>query len=176
MSELELLGQTREIKTYNLKQTPKSPVSSPGTLRHRPLINPEEFPLQTMRRIFKVVELDHSSDFLTIRDLIRTYQKQGENRKWDEFRHKIPDPLLSLWEEVLSECRRNGFVGPWVEDDTIKWKQLLSVNNAQGDLCTLCSRECRRREEINSGESRQRRQNDINYEEPKPCWEVKNGK
>ncbi len=123
-----------------------------------------------MRRILKVVELDHSADFVSLVKILQEYQRPGENRAWDTVRIKIPEDLLAIWGEILSECRRNGFIGPWAYGEKIHWRQVLSDNEAQGDLCTMCARECQRREDLNSGEFTKRRGADPNYTEPKPCW------
>lgn len=124
-----------------------------------------------MRRIFRESNLSKSADYNTIVTLLTTYQRQGDNRRWDEFRHKIPDPLLKIWGDLLIECRRNGFVAPKAENGNIIWRQIYSNNDIiNGDLCTLCDRECQRREKINSGEMKRLKQLNNGAQEPKPCW------
>ena len=168
MPELEPIGQTQGIKHYKTGQTPSLPPSSPGGMLRKlpPLIKPQEMPPEIMKRIIK-----DSTDFVTIREMLKAYQRTGDNKAWDTFRQKIPDDILGLWGSILSECRRNGFIGPWAHDEKIHWRQILSTNKVVGDLCTLCKRECKRREDIDSGENKLRWLADNNFEEPKPCWE-----
>ena len=124
----------------------------------------------TMRRILKVVELSHSTDFVSIREMLKTYQKGKDYVGWDNFRQKIPEDILLIWAEILRECRRNGYIAPWAYEDSIKWMQVISINNVQGDLCGLCERNCERRDDFNSGEMKKRRLADHNFVEPSPCW------
>ena len=124
-----------------------------------------------MRRIFQESDLRDSADYQSIVALLTTYQRQGDNRRWDEFRHKIPVDLLKLWGDVLIECRRNGFIGPRVENGEIVWMQVIGNDVRNGDLCTMCERECRRREMINSGAAKQMRLLNKGWREPRPCWE-----
>lgn len=167
------LGQTREIKTYNQEKMPRSPQLQPSgrLLKKPPVIIPEEMPETTMRRIFQESRLDDSADYQSIIGYLTTYQRQGDNRRWDEFRNKIPPPLLKLWGALLIECRRNGFVGPRVENERIVWRQVIGTSNIHnGDLCTMCERECMRREKIDSGEWKYIRSLNKDIPEQKPCW------
>ncbi len=172
--ELEPIGQTQEIHRYKTGKTQKYKAPSPSgrLLKNPPVVIPEEMPATTMRRIFRESNLSTSPDYNTIITLLTTYQRQGDNRRWDDFRHKIPDPLLKLWGDLLIECRRNDFVAPKAENGNIAWRQLYSTNDIKnGDLCTLCDRECKRREKIDSGEMKRLRLLDNTAQEPKPCWE-----
>ena len=170
---LEPVGQTQGIRHYKVGQTPTSPQygQKETLLRRRPLISPEEFPGATMRRILGVAALEHSADHSAMVKMLREYQRTGENRSWDTFRTKIPDDLLATWREILTECRRNGFVGPWAYEDKIHWRQVTSIR--PGELCDLCERDCQRREDISSGESKRKKAENPNYQEPKRCWEGK---
>jgi hypothetical protein len=124
-----------------------------------------------MRRIFKESELSLSADYNSMVGFLTTFQRQGENRSWDTFRNKLPPLLLKLWGDLLIECRRNGFVLPAIDGDKIIWRQVIG-NDSQdnGDLCTMCFRECRLREMVNSGEAKQLRLLNPGWHEPKPCW------
>jgi len=102
------------------------------------------------------------------------YQRGGDMRRWDEFRHKIPDDLLASWGTVLIECRRNGFVNPHVFNGEIVWDQILDNGSGErrnADYCTLCERDCKRRELIDSGETKRLRILNPGYHEKPPCWE-----
>ena len=100
------------------------------------------------------------------------YQRGGDLRRWDEFRHKIPDDLLTAWGTVLIECRRNGFIGPRVENGEIVWMQVIGTTDVRnGDLCTMCDRACRRREMTDTGASKQMRLLNKGWREPRPCWD-----
>ena len=125
-----------------------------------------------MRRIFQESDLRDSADYQSIVALLTTYQRQGDNQRWDEFRNKIPPDLLKLWGDVLIECRRNGFIGPRVENGEIVWMQVIGNDVRNGDLCTMCDRECRRREMIDSGEAKRMRMLNPGWHEPRPCWET----
>lgn len=115
--------------------------------------------------------MELSADYKSIVGYLTTFQRQGENRRWDEFRNKIPSPLLKIWGDLLIECRRNGFVQPRAEDDQIIWRQLIGKSNIKNsDLCTMCERECQKREMINSGEMKRLRLLNNEIQEPKPCW------
>jgi len=173
MSELEPVGQTQEIRHYKTEKTQKYKSHSPSgkLLKNPPVVIPQEMPRTTMRRIFQESNLSESADYRTIITLLTTYQRQGDNRRWDEFRHKIPDPLLKIWGDILIECRCNGFVAPRAENGEIIWRQIYSTTDIKnGDLCTLCDRECKRREKVDSGEMKRLRLLDSTIQEPKPCW------
>jgi len=99
------------------------------------------------------------------------------------FREKIPVLLLKIWGNVLIDCRRNGFINPRVEGgDLVKgeyeggkivFQQIISTDDRPGDLCMLCDRDCKRREQIESGEMKKIRffnKDNANWQEPKPCW------
>ena len=71
------------------------------------------------------------------------------------------------------ECRRNGFIGPRAENGGISWRQVISTNDIQnGDLCTMCDRECVKRERIDSGEAKKMKIINPNYHQEKKCWEL----
>jgi len=119
-----------------------------------------------MRRVFK-----NEGELTLITDLLTTYQRQGENRKWDDFRYKIPDNLLKLWGDLIIECRRNGFIGPRAEGDRITWMQVIGTNDIRnGDLCTMCDRGCSKREKIDSGEAKRMKIINPDYQQDKKCW------
>jgi hypothetical protein len=174
MAGLEPLAAIREIDHYNHGRTQRSPkLSHEGRLlSNPPVIIPEEMPQQTMRRIFQTPVLRNSADYQSIVALLTTYQRQSDNRHWDDFRNKIPPDLLKLWGDVMVECRRNGFIGPRVENGEIVWMQVIGTTAIRnGDLCTMCDRACRRREMIDTGATKQMRILNPGWREPKPCWE-----
>jgi hypothetical protein len=131
-----------------------------------------------MRRIFKPGDISVMMGFLS------TYQRAGDHKSWDTFREKIPVLLLKAFGDVLIECRRNGFVSPRVEGGEflkggdfvggkIIFQQLISTNERTGDMCTMCERDCRRREQIENGELkiiRDHNKNNPRWKEPAPCW------
>jgi hypothetical protein len=128
-------------------------------------------PGTTMRRIFKESDLALSADYQSIVGYLTTYQRQGENRRWEDFRNKIPAPLLKLWGDLLIDCRRNGFMAPRVENEVVVWRQVTSNDDQKnGDLCTMCERECLRREMIDAGDTKRMRLLNPGWHEPKPCW------
>ena len=126
-----------------------------------------------MRRIFRDNNLQNNPDYKLLVNLLVTYQRQGEGRRWEDYRNKIPPQLLKIWGDILIDCRRNGFINPKVEGEVIIFYQIITTNSRQGDLCTFCDRDCRRREQINSGELKavkELNKNNPNWREQKPCW------
>ena len=98
-----------------------------------PLVRPEKMPQEIM------------ADYLTFDDMealithLSNYQKTEVD--WSIVRRKIPNPLLDKWARVMAECRMNGFVAPFVENNEIRWRQIMSTarNRDMTDKCTLCS-------------------------------------
>jgi hypothetical protein len=131
---------------------------------------PEEFPAATMRRIFRVDSLEESEDYKAIKNHLYQFRRHGESARWDEYRMKISSELLEIWATVLVDCRRNGFIAPHVEKGVIVFDQVMGSGADKTDLCTMCDRECKRRDDVDTGEGKRRKLLNRNYEEPKPCW------
>ena len=177
MSELEPVGQTWEIKRYNLGRMQKYQPPSRDMRRNPPAVKPEELPDTTMRRIFQDSDLKTNPDYNLLVSLLMTYQRAGDIKRWDDYRGKIPGPLLELFGDILVECRRNGFVNPKSDGIRIAFQQVISTTEITGDLCTLCDKFCTRREQLDNGEIKKIRnlnKNNPNWKEPKPCWEKNN--
>jgi len=136
----------------------------------RPLVIPQETPEQTLMRIFKSVNYENSVDFKIIIEHLGSYQKAGNNGRWDDYVNKIPDVLRKTWGLILAECARNGFIAPYVYDGKLIFRQVVT-RGKQADLCTLCRRECLKRENTDSGEYKWRIENVNGFREPKKCWE-----
>jgi len=66
------------------------------------------------------------------------HQKTGSD--WNTFRRKIPNPLLEKWAAIMRECRVNGFVAPFIQNNEIHWRQILGNKrwHDMPDKCTLC--------------------------------------
>lgn len=143
-----------------------------GERRLKPLINPEETPDQIMRRLFKSDNYEQMADYVSIMNHLSAYAKGGEHKRWDEYAPKIPADLRVLLGKMLTECRRNGFISPYIYYDKIKWRRVMT-NGPQGDLCTLCSRDCEIRDSIDNGDAKWKRTNMQGYREPMKCWEAK---
>jgi len=122
-----------------------------------------------LTRIFKTQDYRAMADYQIIVDHIASYQKTGENRRWDDYGHKIPDALRSIWRLILNECARNGFIAPYVYDGELHWRRIMT-HGKHTDLCSLCRRECIKRDDIDNGETKWRRMNVPNYHEPTKCW------
>lgn len=120
--------------------------------------------------IFKSQNYENLTDYQTIVKHLISYQKGGDNRRWDEYAATIPQPLRDTLKKMLVECRRNGFVAPFVFDGEIQWRRIVT-HGAQGDLCTLCDRQCKRRDDLKSGRVKWLREHQTGYREKKPCWE-----
>lgn len=123
-----------------------------------------------MRRIFKSDNYEQMADYVSIMNHLSAYAKGGEHKRWDEYAPKIPADLRVLLGKMLVECRRNGFVAPFVFDGVIQWRRIVT-HGAQGDLCTLCDRQCKRRDDLESGRVKWLREHQRGYREKNPCWE-----
>ncbi|MFA5747469.1 MAG: hypothetical protein WC926_05390 [Candidatus Paceibacterota bacterium] len=121
------------------------------------------------RRIFK-----DGDDLKAMIGFLTTYQRGGDNRRWDDYRAKMPDDLIELWGTLLIECRRNGFVCPQAENGKLVWHQVTDNGHAQnGDKCTMCERPCTLRRDIDCGKMKHIRllnKNNPEWKEPKTCW------
>ena len=168
--EPQPIGQTYAVSRYRTNQQPSMPDTMPGRLlKRQPLITPEEFPAQTMCRIFKCGNLEDSLDYDVMKGHLLSYYKHGQ--KWEDYRVKIAPPLLEIWKCVMIECRRNGFVNPHIRDREIVFDQVVSSGPRDSTLCTMCDRDCKRRAAIDSGDAKRRKMIDPKYQEQRPCWD-----
>lgn len=168
----QAIGQTYAVKSYRMNRRLSMPATTRvRLLKHPPVIAPQEFPTQTMCRIFRCQSLVDSLDYDVMRGHLQAYAKHGDGRKWDEYRMKIPPALLETWTTVMIECRRNGFINPHVWEGKIVFDQVIATGYCEDtDPCTMCDRPCQLRERIDSGESKRRKLLDPNYREKQPCW------
>jgi len=120
-----------------------------------------------MSRIFSDGECE------SIAKLILAYQRMGDSKNWDTYRTKIPPDLLDKWGEVMLECRRNGFIGPYTVANRILWHQVISTDNTTADLCYMCERPCQYRDDIDTGRTKYFKNQNHNQDgqETKRCWE-----
>jgi hypothetical protein len=176
-SQPQPIGQTSAVKKYQMNPKLSMHDTTPGRLLKKPpAIKPEEFPNQTMRRIFKCSSLEMSLDYDVMKGHLLSYYKHGDSRKWEDYRVKIAPPLLEIWKAAMIECRRNGFINPHIRGGEIVFDQVTSTSSyGSADLCTMCDRECKRREAIETGDVKRRRGLDKGYQEPKPCWDKARG-
>lgn len=172
---LYLTKQSMNWKESIQNMQPIKPIMNEKRQRP-PLVKPKEMPRETMCRILET-EIDiveYHPDYITIRDLLSAYHKQRDDRSWDEYRRKIKqEDILVTIEKILTECERHGFINPTVNwKGKIVWQQILANGDYYNlDRCTLCHRPCERREEIETGEAKWRRQRSKAYKEPRTCWE-----
>jgi hypothetical protein len=173
--EAQPIGQTSEVRKYQMNKQMKYSGSTPsGRLSKKPpVILPEEMPRSTMFRILKVTTLDDSGEYKIIMGHLKTYQKKAAFQSWEEYRKSIPEDMAETMKEIFIECRRNGFVNPHVRNDQIIFDQVIAQGSCgDTDPCTMCGRECRIREGIDTGEiKRQRAANGPGYKEPRLCWQ-----
>ncbi len=138
---------------------------------------PEEQPSATMCRILQCNEweLEENADYKLLRNTLIAYAKAGDERNWDQFRAKLKNQeILTIWAMILSECARNGFMGPYVHDGRIRWRQVITAGEFNRlDLCVMCERLCDVREEVSTGRAKWKRQHEKNYREQVPCWATK---
>jgi len=76
-------------------------------------------------------------DYEAMYDFLEKYQKKRP--EWDDYRSKIPEPLLEKWGRVLKECRESGFISPRAHDGKIIFAQIQTHNRKNVDNCTLCT-------------------------------------
>ena len=169
MAEPEQITAGTSVQRFKTRsrQTWHGPTPYMRLQKLPPLVVPEEMPETTMSRIFNPGEYDAMVTYLL------AYQRGGDLRRWDEFRNRIPDELLISWGIVMIECKRNGFVNPHVFNGKIIWDQILENGSGErrnADLCTLCDRDCRRREMVDTGDMKRKKLMGIPIHEPKPCW------
>jgi len=117
-------------------------------------------------------ELEENADYKLLRNTLIAYAKAGDERNWDQFRAKLKNQeILTIWAMILSECARNGFMGPYVHDGRIRWRQVITAGEFNRlDLCVMCERLCDVREEVSTGRAKWKRQHVKGYQEPTPCW------
>jgi hypothetical protein len=138
--------------------------------RHlKPLIIPQETPDAILTGIFKTVNYTELTDYQAIINHIVAFNKAGELKKWDDYAPKIPDAIREIWKRILFECRRNGFIAPYVYNNELIWRRIMT-RGRHADLCTLCERSCHVREGIDTGEFKWRKQNMKSFHEPHKCW------
>ena len=175
MQELQPISETNAVRAYHLNRNARPMQSTPNTTVARllkPLIKPQETPEQVLTRVFKTGNYQNLVDYENLTKHLVAHQKNGDHRRWDEYAEKIPMEIRNQWRVILVECARNGFIAPHVSEKKISWMRVMTHGPMTDDLCTLCRRECTKREDIDTGEGRRRKQENKKYEEPKKCWEA----
>jgi len=76
-------------------------------------------------------------DYEAIYEFLEKYRKKRP--EWDDYRSKIPEPLLEKWGLVLKACRENGFIYPITRDGKILFSQIQTHDRINVDNCTLCT-------------------------------------
>jgi len=173
------LHDTDAMTQYRMHPSTPLPGQKRSTrgLKLPPLVVPEEQPSATMCRILQCNEweLEENADYKLLRNTLIAYAKAGDERNWDQFRAKLRNQeILTIWAMILSECARNGFMGPYVHDGRIRWRQVITAGEFNRlDLCVMCERLCDVREEVSTGRAKWKRQHEKNYREQVPCWATK---
>ena len=150
----------------------QSTQNTSGIKHSKPLIKPQETPDAIMTRIFKTYDYENENSYKGIIKHLETYQRAGDNRRWDEYAEKIPIEARNTWAQIISECARNGFMAPYVYNEKLIWRRVMTRGVMTDNLCMLCRRECKTREDIDTGEIKWRLKNVPGFEEPKKCWEI----
>jgi hypothetical protein len=68
---------------------------------------------------------------------LESYRKSGIG--WDVYRDKINNDLLDKWGRVVNKCRQNGFIAPYVYQNILHWKQIMTKKTSTNDKCVVCS-------------------------------------
>jgi hypothetical protein len=101
--------------------------------------------------------------------ILEDYQKKHKYREgWDTYSLTLTEDEREFIKTCFSECRRMGFVSPYVYNGKLNFSRVMAVK--QEDQCAMCERECQRREDIEDGTGKFRKNTVYGYEEPKPCW------
>ena len=169
---MDAIQDSRQIRYYLNLQDAQPRSTQSGNVRRglKPIVTPEETPEQILAKVFGSENYRNLTDYQAIVKHLISYQKSGDNRRWDEYAGTIPQPLRDTLTRMLVECRRNGFIAPYVFDGVIQWRRIMT-HGTQGDLCTLCDRDCKRRDNLESGRVKWLREHQRGYREKNPCWE-----
>jgi hypothetical protein len=146
-------------------------------LKNQPLINRDETPEQVLRRVVGILYTDNDI-FKSLVVLLGIFKKLHSTGQigWDEYRTKKMKPeALEMWGKIQSEMLRQGYLFSHVYDGQLYWKQITRHSGLAGlDPCTMCQRECKIRESVDSGEQRLEYLRTQKHNEPKKCWEGEN--
>lgn len=169
MSNLNQISKTQAISAYRQEQMQKSQqllqnMNEKRLLKRPPLITPEKMPKQIIAEIFG------NEEYKAMVKLLGSYQKMGDNGRWNIFSAQIPADLREKWNKIMLHCRRNGFIGPYSDGENIRWRQVISKGMA-ADLCCMCDLPCKLRDDIDSGRMKFLRTLPNWNGEPKRCWE-----
>lgn len=98
------------------------------------MVNPKRTPDEIVDRY-----VDNAEKFSIVNHIAAHQKAHGE---WDTYRKKIPSDLLVKWKNILTECRKNGFMNPRVKDEKLIWSQVLGFkrNYKNTDECCLCDK------------------------------------
>ena len=144
---------------------PGMPPAGDATLRRRPVIASDT----TLDAII-------GGDRQGIITALRGYRAVREKIGWEAYAaDNLKGPVRDMLARVLADCRRQGFIRPRVEgDDTLVWDRIVMTKGSKAqpaDLCTLCSRECQGRDDVDSGRAKWMRLHDPRYKEARKCWQ-----
>lgn len=110
-----------------------------GSLKRRPMVATQKTP-------GKIVGAFHDE----LVAILSGYKKIREGAGWDEYAKRLSVDTRETMADVLSECRRNGFVNPRVFGGVLHWDYVcFHKDDKKGktqDLCLLCERDCTRRD------------------------------
>jgi hypothetical protein len=88
-------------------------------------------------------------DYDTLKGVLVGYRKVRETMGWDQYAARLNDDIKATMAAILAECRRNGFVNPHLRDGRLVFDYVCYHPGIKGktqDQCTLCERECGRRD------------------------------
>lgn len=127
----DLIGNLREKKNMTPSLKKSSPVITGHLRNYPPLVIPGKLPNTILRE--HLIE----SEIKDIAQLLVKYRKAGLG--WDEWKVKhFPEILAQKWKVCLDECSKNGYIGPHVLNDDIRFYQVLGRTKQTTDECTMC--------------------------------------
>lgn len=132
-----------------------------------PFIKSDMTPHDVIVNIFGVLYKENK-EYLAMLDCILAFYIV-KNSNWEDYRKKVPPNILSLWNRVLTECYRQGYIFCGITGDEMTWFRIMTNKNKSNDLCSLCERPCVRRYKIDSGEQK-RLYHEFGIREKNPCW------
>ena len=126
-------------QTYNIQSTSLPAGTGKGLLKLKPMLPTDETVASILGR-----------DEATCAAVLAGYQKVKGRMGWDEYAAKLDDTTRDMIADRFKELRRHGFVGPRAHDGkvscwTVVHPAVKKVKKSL-DLCSLCERDCDRKD------------------------------
>ena len=135
-----LSGISSYPQTYNAQSTRSTDgQGSKPLLKQKPMLPTDE----TVQSIL-------GRDEQVIASVLSGYQKVRGRMGWDEYAAKLDDVTRDMIADKFKELRRHGFIGAWSHDGKVKCRVVVHPKDKKAkkplDLCSLCERDCDRKD------------------------------